>query len=90
MDSEVGNDHEEQNEERSDSKSPTEPDHGYQSLYLGYCQSQQDRINTQTNRTIIGRMTPPRELPEAIIPKAMPRFLKNHVVMVLIAGSVEE
>jgi hypothetical protein len=29
MDSEVGNDHEEENQERSDSKSPTEPDRRY-------------------------------------------------------------
>jgi hypothetical protein len=36
---------------------------------------------------MMGRITPPKELPAAIIPKANARFLKNQVVVVLIAGS---
>ena len=36
--------------------------------------------------TMIGKMTPPSELPEAMIPNAKARFLKNHVVIVVIAG----
>ena len=36
--------------------------------------------------TIIGITTPPSEDPEAIIPNAVARFLKNHVPMELIAA----
>ena len=36
--------------------------------------------------TIIGMITPPRDDPEAIIPKAVARFLKNHVPTELIAA----
>ena len=36
--------------------------------------------------TIIGKMTPPRDDPDAMIPKAVARLLKNHVPVELIAA----
>ncbi len=36
--------------------------------------------------TMIGKMTPPRELPAAMIPIAIPRFLKNQVETQPMAG----
>jgi hypothetical protein len=35
--------------------------------------------------TMIGKITPPREEPDAMMPKAAARFLKNHVPTELIA-----
>ena len=35
---------------------------------------------------MIGRITPPIELPPAMMPKAKARFLKNQVVILDIAG----
>ncbi len=35
--------------------------------------------------TMIGRITPPNDEPEAIVPNAVARFLKNHVPTELIA-----
>ncbi len=36
--------------------------------------------------TMIGRITPPRELPAAMMPKARARRLKNQVPVLLMAG----
>ena len=41
---------------------------------------------TMIRSTIMGKMTPPSELPAAMIPSAKARFLKNQVVVDDMAG----
>jgi hypothetical protein len=43
-------------------------------------------IRGMSFETMIGKITPPREEPDAWIPKAAARFLKNHVPTELIAA----